>query len=800
MSSNKALEPAELCNRCDPNQFSFEFSNELEDLSEIIGQSRAVDALHFGVGIKKDGFNLFVLGPYGMGKHTMVNRYLKQQAENAPVPDDWCYVNNFKQPYKPTAIRLPAGTGAKFCNDAKQLLEDLHVAIPNAFETDEYRAKVKEIEDDFEHGRENSITNFDREAKSKNVQLLKSPVGFVLAPAKDGVPLKPKEFDQLPQEEREKYESTITELDKKLNKLLQKAQESMRDAREKIKKLNREVARYAVSHLISLVKKKYQEFPRIVKYLDDVEEDVIDHVDDFRSPEQKPNIIGMKFDEGPSFKRYEVNLFVDNSDLNGAPVIYEDNPIYHHLIGRIEHISHIGTLVTDFTLIKPGSLHLANGGYLILDARKILLQPYTWEALKRALASKEVCIQSLAESFSLVSTVSLQAEPIPLDIKIVLLGDRLLYYLLLEYDPEFAELFKVAADFEESLERTEESHMLYARMIATLERKENLLPFNRDAIARIIDFSARKANDSGKLTTHMLSIVDLMCETDYWARESKAEYISALHVQQAIDAQTKRSDRIRERLQEEIQNEVILIDTQGEKLGQVNGLSVISLGNFEFAQPTRITATVSLGNGNIVDIARETKLGGSIHSKGVLTLGAFFKARFGKDRRLSFSASLNFEQTYGKIEGDSASVAELCALMSVLAKLPIKQNLAVTGSVNQLGQVQAIGGVNEKIEGFFDTCKLQGLHGNQGVIIPSSNKRHLMLKQEVVEAVEKGLFHIYAVSTIDEAISLLTGVDADVSHQDGIYVEASINQKIEETLKDFEALREQYNEKNEKGR
>ncbi len=783
-----ALNSELLYTKCDPQKFSFNVSTELEDLSEIIGQTRALDSLHFGIGIKKEGFNLFVLGPHGMGKHTMALRYLEQQASSAPTPDDWCYVNNFIQPHKPIAITLPAGMGHSFCKDMDQLLEELLNAIPLAFETEEYRAKVKEIEGSFEQERENAIVALDKEAKEKDIELLRSPSGFVLAPVKDGKPLLPKEFDKLPASEKEAIGKTISALEEKLNKLMQHVTESMREARKKIKELNREVAIFAAGHLVDMLKKEYIQLVKVVQYLESVQQDVVDHVEDFRNPQVKKNILGMQYEETLDFRRYQVNLLVDNSELKGAPVIYDDNPMYQSLVGRVEHLSQVGTLVTDFTLIKPGSLHLANGGYLILDARKLLLQPYSWEGLKRALASKEIRIQSLAELFSLLSTISLQAEPIPLDIKIVLLGDRLLYYLLLEYDPEFAELFKVAADFEESLERNDENDMLYARMIATLERKEGLLPFDKSAVARIIEYSSRKANDTEKLTTHMLSIVDLMRETDYWTRENKNEIINSIHVQQAIDAQIKRADRLRDRMQEDIQNKIILIDTQDEVIGQINGLAVISLGDFSFAQPTRITATTRLGDGKLVDISRESKLGGSIHSKGVFTLGSFFSSRFGSERPMSFSATLSFEQTYGKVEGDSASVAELCVLLSSLAEVPIKQSLAVTGSVNQFGQVQAIGGVNEKIEGFFDTCKARELTGQQGVIIPASNVRHLMLNRAVVEAAEKGLFHIYAVNTIDEAISLLTGIEAGEKNESGTYPEGSINQRIDARLDSLEEL------------
>ena len=799
MGSVKPLNITQLYTQCDPESFPFTVTSELDDLSEIIGQSRALDSLEFGIGIKKEGFNLFVLGPHGMGKHTMVRNYLEQQAESMSVPDDWCYVNNFQQPHMPVAICLPAGKGQEFCKDMDQLLEDLLVSLPQAFETDVYRSKVSEIQDNFEKQREDTVIALDKEAEENHIRLMRSPSGYVLAPVKDGKPLNPKEFDALPESEREALQEKMAILEEKLNKFLQKVNQGMRSVRQKIKQLNQEVAIFAVGHLVDSLKSKYGDVDKIVQYLDDVQNDVVEHLEEFRNPRSKREFLGMQIEETADFRRYKVNLLVDNSKLQGAPVIYDDNPMYHSLVGRIEHLSQIGTLVTDFSLIKPGLLHLANGGYLILDARKLLTQAYSWEGLKRALASQQIRIQSLAELFSLVSTVSLQAEPIPLDIKIVLIGERLLYYLLMEYDPEFLGLFKVAADFEDDIERSEENNLLYARMIATLERKEELLSFDRSAVARIIEFSARKAENSEKLTANMLSIVDLMREADYIARRGDVKVITKEHMQLAIQAQKKRSSRIRDRIQEDIDTGLILIDTSGQKVGLINGLSVISLGDdFSFALPSRISATVRLGNGEVVDIARETKLGGAIHSKGVFTLDSYFSSRFGKDKPLSFSATLSFEQTYGKVDGDSASMAELCSLISALAEIPLKQSFAVTGSVNQLGQVQAIGGVNEKIEGFFDVCRRRGLTGEQGVVIPESNVRHLMLKHSVLDAVKDGMFQVYAVKTVDEAMSILSGLEAGAANEKGEYPENTVNYRVNKKLEDMLELRKKFQPQYEK--
>jgi len=788
MSFVKALEPGLLYTYCDAAKFPFKLSTELNDLTEVIGQSRALESLRFGIKMEKDGYNLFVLGSQGMGKYTMVRQYLEQQAKTTPSPSDWCYVNNFQFLHKPEALEFPAGRGIIFRHDVKNLLENLQTAIPLAFEAKEYRARVQEIEDSYEQIRENNYLALEAEANKKEIAIIRTASGFMFVPIKNGKPMPSKEYVALSKEQKEKFEEPISSLHKKMEEFIYQAPEQRRETNEKIKHLDSEVAIFTVGRFFEIIKEKYKDLPAVVGYLNCFENDVIDNVGMFRHSEPAMNLLGIPVDAEKFFLRYSVNLLVDNNQTAGAPVIYEDNPMYNNLIGRIEHTSHIGTLVTDFTLIKPGALHLANGGFLILDIRKLLLQPYAWEGLKRALYSKHIQIQSLAELFSIVSTVSLEAKPIPLNLKVVLLGDRILYYLLLEYDPDFAELFKIAADFEEEIERSFENDMLYATMIATLGKKENLLPYDAKAIARIIEYSSRRANDARKLTTHMLSIVDLMRESDQWCREGDDSIVTDKHVQRAIDAQVRRLDRLRDKIQEEIHSGAILIDTEQETVGQVNALSVISLGNFAFGLPTRITATTRMGDGEVIDISREVKLGGAIHSKGVLTLSAFLSSRFGSERPLSFSASITFEQSYGKVEGDSASVAELCALMSVLANTPIKQSLAVTGSVNQLGQVQAIGGVNEKIEGFFYTCQKRGLTGTQGVLIPASNVKNLMLEKEVVEATEKGKFHIYPVETIDEAISLLTGNDAGVKNSSSQYPEGSINKKIDDRFKALETI------------
>ncbi len=786
------LPPEQLYRRCDPARFDFETTAELEDLQGVVGQERALEALHFGVGIRREGYNLFVLGPPGIGKYTVVRQYLEDRAGKAPVPDDWCYVYNFSEPSRPRALRLPAGRGRALREDMARLVEDLKTAIPAAFETEEYQARVREIEEEFKERRERAFHELAREAEEQGIALIRTPGGFAFAPQRDGQVIKPEEYERLSAEEKKHIEEVVNRLQEKLEAILLRIPHWQREARERLRALDHEVGLFAAGNLIEELKKKYASLEAVTTYLEQVQEDIISNLGDFRSREGVSQVLGMPLAETPSYRRYEVNVLVDHGDQQGAPVIYEDSPLYQNLVGRVEYQAQMGALVTDFTLIKPGALHRANGGYLILEAHKVLMQPYAWEGLKQVLRSQELRNQSLGKLYSLVSTVSLEPEPIPVDMKVVLLGDRLLYYLLMAYDAEFAELFKVAADFEEEVVRTPENDRLYARLLATMARRESLLPLDRHAVARVLEHAARLAEDAEKLTTHLLDLADLLREADYWARQRRRDCIGREDVQQAIDAQIHRLDRIRQRAYENIRRRVVLIDTNGERVGQINGLSVVQLGNFAFGQPTRITANTRLGEGEVIDIEREVELGGAIHSKGVLILSSFLASRYATNLPLSLSASLVFEQSYGLVEGDSASVAELCALLSSLARVPIRQYLAVTGSINQHGQVQAIGGVNEKIEGFFDVCRERGLDGRHGVLIPQSNVIHLMLRQDVVEAVREGRFHVYPIAHIDQAIERLTGLPAGKPDAQGRFPEGSVNRRVADRLAELSHIRQEF--------
>ena len=793
MTASKRLEANALANCCQPESFDFETTDELEDLTEIIGQSRAVHAVHFGIGIQREGYNLYVMGPPGMGKHTMVRQFLEQKACSQPQPSDWCYVNNFKQPHKPRALELPHGRGEQLRQDMEQLVEELTTAIPSAFESDDYRSQIQALEDELKEQQEKAFGELSEAATNKQVKLFRTPSGFAFAPQRNGEVVSPEDFEKLPPEEQERIEKIVAILQEQLQEIIQHIPQWRRDTRDKVKAVNRKVAMSAVGHLIEELKKNYHDLPAVLGYLDEVEQDVVHNVTDFIKTEESSDVLGGQQPTDPkAMHRYKVNNLILNNRGEGAPVMYLDNPTYLNLVGRAEHMAQFGTLVTDFTLLKPGALHEANGGYLLVDAHKLLTQPYAWEGLKRALYSSQINIEPLEKMLSLVSTVSLEPEPIPLDIKVVILGDRRLYYLLQEYDPDFGELFKVQADFEERIDRSDENNQLIARLIATIARKEKLMPFHRSAVAQVIDYASRHVEDAEKLTTHMRSIADLLREADYWARQDGRDVVQEADIRHTIDEQLHRASRVRERIQEAIQRGDIFIDCEGSKVGQVNGLSVIGLGNYMFGQPSRITATVHIGEGQVVDIEREVEMSGPIHSKGVLILSSLIASRYARKHPLSLSASLVFEQNYGGVDGDSASLAELCALLSALAELPIKQSFAMTGSINQHGQVQPIGGVNEKIEGFFEVCRTRGLTGEQGVIIPASNVKNLMLHPDVVEAVKANQFHIYSVETADQALGLLTGVEPGEADAEGNYPPDSINGMVHARLEEMAHIRQSF--------
>lgn len=779
----RELRPEQLRWTCDPAQLPFATTEELEELDGVLGQPRAVAAMELGVAIGGPGYNLFALGPPGIGKRFVVERYLAGQALRLPPPEDWCYVYDFADSQRPRTLRLPAGRGTELRRDVDELIAELRAALATAFEREDYQTRRQLLEQEVEQQHERELEELHKRAQEHGLAVVRTPLGLIVAPVQNGEVLSPAELEALPEEERGKLGRDLAELREEMDRISRQVPRWQRERREKILALDREVSRSAAGALFDELRRKYEALPAVTAHLAAVEEDVLRHAELFRGEESAEEGL----DSEPGFRRYKVNVLVDRGELRTAPVVYEDHPTHANLLGRVEHVSQMGTLVTDFTLVRAGALHRANGGYLVLDALEVLSQPFAWEGLKRALRSGAIKIEAMAQAWSLLSTVSLEPEPIPLAVKVVLVGERLLYYLLSAVDPDFRELFKVQVDFEDSLDRTEESQLLYARLIAGLVRREKLKPFDRGAVARMLEHAARMAEDGRKLSLRGGDLLDLLREADHGCRDGRT--VTAGDVQRAIDAQIFRADRIRERLQEEIRRGVLRVELEGSIVGQVNALSVLQLGGFAFGHPGRITARARLGDGKVVDIEREAKLAGPIHSKGVLILSGFLGERYAAEHPLSLSASLVFEQSYGGVEGDSASLAELCALLSAISGLPLRQSLAVTGSVDQRGQVQAVGGINEKVEGFFDVCALRGLNRRQGVLIPSANVQHLMLRPDVVEAVRQGGFHVIPVSTVDEAVEVLTGMPAGRADESGLYPAGTVNQLVADRLASFTEAR-----------
>jgi lon-related putative ATP-dependent protease len=793
MSNLSPLDPQSLLRRCDAALLDFETTAELSDAADIVGQSRALDAVRFGIDIKQPGFNLFVLGEPGSGRHAAVRRLLEEKAASEPAPSDWCYVNNFADPNKPRLLRLPPGRGGRFRHDMQQFVAELGKAIGAAFESEEYRVRIEAIQDEFKQREENALRTLGQESGEKGVALLRTPHGFVFAPVKGEETMGPEEFEKLPDDEKARIGKLIEEYGERLHKLMHQFPQWRREMQGRIKEASRETMGLAVGHIIEELKERYTDLLNVLAFLDEAMRDVIESSEELREqPKSDGDMSGVLVSGSISLARYQVNLLVDTGTAKAAPVVFEDNPIYPNLVGRVDSVAHMGTLVTNFTMIKPGALQHANGGYLVLDAAKVLSQPYAWEGLKRALRSAQVRIESLGQVFGFTSMLPLEPEPMPLNLKVVLVGERILYYLLKEYDPEFEELFKVGADFESDVARNEPNTRSYARFLGGLARHYGLRPFDRLAVARLIEHSARLAGDAEKLSASSRSLADLMQEASHHAGQAGRDLVTREDVEAALQARRHRASRLHEAIQEQILRGSLLIDSGGGQVGQVNGLAVIDLGDALFAHPVRITATARIGEGDVIDIERESELGGAIHSKGVMILSSFLAARYARSLPLSLSASLVFEQSYGPVEGDSASLAELCALLSALAAVPIRQSLAITGSVNQYGRVQPIGGVNEKIEGFFDICQARGLTGEQGVIIPQSNVKHLMLREDVVAACAAGKFAVHAVEEVDQAIALLTGVPAGEPDAQGLVPEGTINYLVATQLAELTALRQAF--------
>ena len=785
MPAPKPLKPDQLHRDCPAADLPFKSTSELKGLRQVPGQRRALEAIEFGIRMKRYGYNLFAMSSTGSGKHRVIRRFLEKNSRLDPPPSDWIYVANFETEYQPRAIAMRAGTAVGFRDRMRQLVDDFETALPAAFETDEYRALLKRAEDSAGKEERELLDKLRLRAEKHGIVLVNTQAGLGFAPVSDGEPMEQEAYKELPEKEKKRIQAIIKDLQGELENIMHQVPKWRREVKREVQSLNRRVVRREARALVQEVRELYSDQKDIEDYLDQVLADIEASAEEFLPTEDQPQGRDQGSEKIDALHRYKVNVLVEHKETGAAPIIYEDNPTYPNLVGRIEHFARMGTLMTDFTLIKPGALHRANGGYLVIDVRQLLPQPFAWDVLKRALRTHQIRTEALAENFSVANTVSLQPEPVPLNVKVILLGERRLYYLLYRYDSDFSELFKVVVDFEEEMPWKKRNLLLFARLVANFVTEQNLLPFDRSAIARMIENVARQAGDSTRLALHAESLKDLAVQADYQARQGNARRVQASHIDEAIESHRDRCGRVEEMLHERILDGTTVIRTTGAAVGQINGLSVMRIGEGAVGQPHRITARVRKGNGRIVDIEREVNLSGPIHSKGVLILGSYLSATFLPKKELTISASIVFEQSYGGIDGDSASSTELYALLSAISGIPIRQDIAVTGSVNQFGEVQAIGGANEKIEGFFSICKERGLTGNQGVMIPKTNVRNLMLSSEVVEAAAKGKFSIYAVSTIDEGIELLTGVRAGRRLKSGRFSANSVFAAVEKRLEEF---------------
>ncbi len=766
-------------------------TDELEPLIEIIGQDRAVKALQFGLDIKEEGFNLYVAGMPGTGKKTALIPYLEQRAKDMPVPSDWCYVYNFEDGQKPNALQLPAGLGSQLVTDMAKFIEEMKKALTAAFESDDYASSREDTLKGFEDTKQELMKELNQKAQDAGFVIQKSQIGMVIIPVINGQIINEDQFSILPQSIRDEIQERRKDVSDEMRTAFRQFRDIDRDAEAAVEKFNKEVASFAMDTLLEGLNDKYGEVVECKAYLGAVRNDILDNLSAIlgaQKPQENPFAAMMGGGRPDPTQRYKVNLIVDNSKLEGAPVIMELNPGHDRLFGTTEKEARFGTLVTDYTMIRSGSAHMANGGFLVIPIEELARNPGSYEALKRTILNKKLEIEELAARMGYVSTRSLRPEPIPFDCKVAIVGESKYYYMLYQGDPEFKKIFKVKADFDHTMDRNMENMEQYAQFMCTLAEKEGLKHLDGTGIASVIEYSSRLASDQDKLSTQFAAVSDIIMEANYYAKSNGNDYINEDHVRQTIEAKVYRSNLIEEKLGEMIERGSILVDTEGVKVGQLNGLAVMGIGDHMFGKPSRITASIGLGKSGIIDIEKQAEMGGPTHTKGVHILTGFLTDRYAKKHPLSLTARLVFEQSYSGVDGDSASSTETYAMMSALSGVPIKQSFAVTGSVNQKGQVQAIGGVNQKIEGFFDLCKFRGLTGDQGVMIPESNVKNLMLREDVVEAIKEGKFHIYPVGSIDQGIEVLTGVAAGEPDEDGGYPEGSINHLVQSRLDEMAEL------------
>lgn len=768
---------------CQPEALPFATTDDLPPGESIVGQDRAVRSIDFGMAVPQPGYNVFVAGPTGTGRSTYTQSKVAKVAAARPAPADWIYVHNFQQSDQPIAIALPPGQGARFRREVERLVDELRDSIRKLFASETFEAKRSGVVQSFEQQANAIWRELEQEARRLGFALQRTPMGIATVPVSpSGDPLADEQVAQLTAAQRQELERRARSLQENVADATRKVRVIEREAKEAVQDVERSAVLSVASHAVDALKQPYAGHTRIVDWLDRFLADVIERHDDFKDEGEAQPSLPFLPPRRAEFTRYRVNLLIDNGQARGAPVVFESNPTYYNLFGKSEYRGEFGAMVTDFTMIKPGALHRANGGYLILQARDVLTSPLSWEALKRALKSREIRIENIGEQYGMFPTATLRPEPIALNVKVILIGAPLLYHLLYQYDEDFPKLFKIKADFDVDIERTDAALVEYARAIGTICKREGLLPFDRSAVARTLEQSARIADDQQRLSMRFNEMVDVIYEASAWAKSEGATVVSAPHVRRAIEERIRRSNRIEERIRELIRDGQLLVTVDGGASGQVNGLSVLVLGDYAFGRPSRITARTFVGGRGVVNIERETQMSGRIHTKGVFTLSAYLGGKYAQQRPLSLSASLTFEQTYEEVDGDSAASTELYALLSDLSGLPIAQGIAVTGSVNQKGEIQPIGGVNEKVEGFFHVCKVLGLTEHQGVMIPRQNLRNLMLTDEVTDAIRQGRFHIWAVRTIDEGLEVLTGVPAGDPDAEGRFPNGSVNALVSRRL------------------
>lgn len=774
----KSLTVKELYASCESKDLNFTSTKSLEPINEFVGQSRAQEAIRFAMAMPDSGYNVYAVGRNGLGKRTMIMRYLDHHRKQIPNLYDWCYVADFELPRSPKVLKLPVGMGPSLKADIEKLMLRLVKAIPQTFENDQYYERSESLKNEYADKQDNALEKVAKQARRKKIKLsLSTPGGYRLT-AMNGEDVHTVEsFEALSEEQKSQFEADINKLELKLRGVIRKIAVWEQEFLDKQQALNEEVVLGVTQHLIESLAQKYHQYDSVIQYLGDLQKDIVTNIDGFLEDNDDQGALSNATLEKKLPRRYQVNVLVHHTD-DMAPIVVEENPNYHTLFGYVEHVTYKGTVFTDYSLIRSGCVHRANGGYLLLDAVKVLEQPFVWDGIKRALRSKEIQINSLEREVTLSGTISLEPEAIPLDIKIILFGDRETYMLLQNYDPEFEELFKVTADFENEMPRTIESQNKYAKFISSLTHEKGFLHCDKKAVSRIIEYSSRQAEHQKKLSLQAAEISNLLRESNFWAKEQSSTMIRQSHIERALESQEHRHGRLKDQVFDTIRDGTTLLTVTGKVIGQINALSVYYSAGSEFGMPNRVTANCYFGDGDIIDIEHHSKLGGNIHTKGVLILSSYLSSLFAKEQMMPLSASIAFEQSYGEVDGDSASLAEFCALISSLAEVPILQNFAVTGSVNQFGEVQPVGGVNEKIEGFFDACELIGLDGKQGVLLPKSNVVNLMLNQRVLNSVKKGKFHIYPVEHVSEALELLTEMPS------GLNVKLAKIEKKEHTIFD----------------